>query len=58
MGNIKVVVCVLPAGEGIGAARMFTQKLAVLVFLGVLLGSQEQHVFTEVGQASDVDWVR
>lgn len=58
MGNIKVVVCVLSAGEGVGAACMLVQKLAVLVLFGVLLGSQEQHVLAEVGQARDVEWVR
>lgn len=57
MGNIKVVVCVLSAGEGVGAAGVFAQELAVLVLFGILLGSQEQHVFAEVGQARDVDRV-
>lgn len=58
MGNIKVVVCMLSTGEGVGAAGVFAQKLAVLVLFGILLGSQEQHVLTEVGQARDVDRVR
>lgn len=58
MGNIKVIVCVLSAGEGVGAAGVLAQKLAVFVLFGVLLGSQEQHVFTEVRQARDVHWVR
>lgn len=58
MGNIKVIVCVLSAGEGVGTASMLAQKLAVFVLFGILLGSQEQHVFTEVRQARDVHWVR
>lgn len=48
----------LSTGEGVGAACMFAQKLAVLVLFGILLGSKEKHVLTEVGQARDVDWVR
>lgn len=51
MGYIKVVIGVLSTGEGIGAAGVLTQKLAVLVLFGVLLGSQKQHVLTEVGQS-------
>lgn len=51
MGHIKVIVGVLAAGEGVGASRMLAEELAVFVFLGVLLGSQKQHVLTEVGQA-------
>lgn len=58
VGNIEVIVCVLSAGEGVGTASMFAQKLAVLVLFGILLGPQEEHVFTEVCQARDVDWVR
>lgn len=51
MGYIEVVVGVFSAGEGVGAACVFAQELAVLILLGVLLRSQEQHVFTEVRQA-------
>ena len=58
MGHIKVVVGVLSAGEGIGAACVLTQELAVLILLGVLLCPQKQHVFTEVGHAGDVCRVR
>lgn len=58
VGNIEVVVCVLSAGEGVGAAGVLAQELAVLVLFGVLLGSQEQHVLAEVGQAGDVVRVR
>lgn len=54
MRHIKVVVSVLSTGEGIGAASMLTQKLAVLIFFRVLLCPQEQHVFTKVRQACDV----
>lgn len=58
MGHIKVVVGVLSAGEGIGAARVLAQELAVLILLGVLLCPQKQHVFTEVGHAGNVRRVR
>lgn len=51
MGYVKVVVGVLSASESIGAASMLTEKLAVLILLGVLLCAQEQHVFAEVGNA-------
>ncbi len=51
MGYIKVVIGVLSTGEGIGAAGVLAQKLTVLVLFGVLLGSQKQHVLTEVGQS-------
>jgi len=58
VGHVEVVVGVLPTGEGIGAACMLTEELAVFVLLGVLLGPQEQHVLTEVRQARDVPRVR
>lgn len=58
VGNVKVIVCVLPTGEGVGTAGVLAQELAVFVLFGILLGSQEQHVFTEVRQARDVHWVR
>lgn len=57
MGHIKVIVCMLSTGKSIGAAGMLAEKLAVLIFLGILLCSQEQHVFTKVCQARDVFWV-
>lgn len=37
---------------------MLAEELTVLILLGVLLGSQEEHVLTEVSQARDVAWVR
>lgn len=58
VGHVKVVVGVLPTGEGVGAARVLTEELAVLVLFGVLLCPQEQHVLTEVRQARDVPGVR
>ena len=58
MGNVKVVVGVLAAGEGVGAAGVLAQKLAVLVLFGILLGAQEEHVLAEVGQARDLQRVR
>lgn len=57
VGDVKVIVSVLPTGEGIGAASMFAEVLAVFVLLRVLLRSEEQHVLTEVCQARDVSWV-
>ena len=50
MGHVKVVVGVLATGEGVGAARVLAEELAVFVLLGVLLCAQEQHVLTKVGQ--------
>lgn len=58
MGHVKVVVGMLSTGEGIGAACVFTEELAVLVLLWVLLCSQEQHVLTKVRQPRDVRRVR
>lgn len=58
MGHIEVIVGVLPTGEGIGAASVFAEELTVLILLGVLLRSQEQHVLTEVCQSRDVSRVR
>lgn len=57
VGDVEVVVGVLPTGEGIGAASVFAEVLAVFVLLWVLLRSEEQHVLTEVCQARDVSWV-
>lgn len=57
VGHVEVVVGVLAAGEGVGAACVLAQELAVLILLGVLLGSQEEHVLTEVCEARDVRWV-
>lgn len=51
MGYVKIVICVLSTGEGVGAAGMLAQKLAVLVLFGILLSAQKQHVLTEVGQS-------
>lgn len=39
MGHVEVIVGMLSAGEGIGAACVLTEKLAVLILLGVLLCS-------------------
>lgn len=58
MGHVKVIVGMLPTGKGIGAARVLTEELTVLILLGVLLCSQEQHVLTEVRETRDVRWVR
>lgn len=51
MGYVEVIVGVLAAGEGVGAPCVLAEELAVLVLLGVLLCSQEQHVLTKVCQA-------
>ena len=48
--DIEVVIGVVTAGEGIEAATMLTEELAVLILIRKLLSSQEQHVLTEVGQ--------
>ena len=48
MGHVKVVVGMLSTGKSIGAACVLTEELAVLILLGILLCSQEQHVFTKV----------
>ena len=45
------------AGEGIEAATVLTEKLAVLIFIRELLCAQEQHVFTEVSQTRQLDRV-
>lgn len=58
MGHVKVIVGMLATREGIGAACVLTEELAVLILLGVLLCSQEQHVLTKVCQARDVRRVR
>lgn len=58
MGHIEIVVSMLSAGKGIGAACMLTEELAVLILLWVLFRSQEQHMFTKVCQTWDVHWVR
>ena len=58
MGHVKVVVSVLATGEGVGAAGVLAEELAVFVLLGVLLCAQEQHVLTKVGQPRDVRGVR
>lgn len=57
MGHIKIIVGMLSTGKGIGAACMLAEELAVLILLGVLLCSQEQHVLTKVCQARNVWWV-
>ena len=36
---------------------MLTQEFAVLVLVRELLCAEEQHVFTEVSQTGQVDWV-
>lgn len=54
MGYIKVVIGVLSAGESVRAAGVLTQKLAVLILFGILLGAQKQHVLAEVGQAWNI----
>lgn len=58
MGHVKVIVGVFATGEGIGAAGVLAEELAVFVLLGVLLRAKEQHVLTEVGQPRDVSGVR
>lgn len=58
MGHVKVIVGMLSTGKGIGTACVLAEELAVLILLGVLLRSQEQHVLTKVCQARDVRWVR
>lgn len=58
MGNVKVIVGMLSTGKGIGTACVLAEELAVLILLGVLLRSQEQHVLTKVCQARDVRRVR
>lgn len=58
MRHIKVVVGVFSAGEGIGAAGVLAEKLAVLVLFRVLLSAQEQHVLTEVTEARNVVRIR
>lgn len=58
MGHVEVIVGMLSTGEGIGAARVLAEELAVLILLGVFLCSQEQHMLTKVCQARDVCWVR
>ena len=58
MGHVKVIIGVLPTGKGIGAARVLTEELAVLILLGVLLCSQEQHVLAEMRKTRDVPRVR
>ena len=40
----------ITTGEGIEAATMLTEELAVLVLVRELVCPQEEHVFTEVGQ--------
>lgn len=54
MGHVKVVVGMLAAGKGVGASSMLAEELAVLILLGILLCSQEQHVLTEVSQTRDI----
>lgn len=54
MGHVKVIVGMLSTGEGIGASSMLAEELAVLILLGILLCSQEQHVLTEVCQTRDI----
>ena len=47
----------IAAGEGIEAATVLTEKLAVLIFIWKLLSAKEQHVFTEMCQTWQLDWV-
>lgn len=51
MGHIKVIVGVLSTCEGIGAACVLAEELAVFVLLRIFFCSQEQHVLTKVSQA-------
>ena len=57
-GDIKVVVGVITAGKGIEAATMLAEVLAVLILILELVSAQEQHMFTEMSQSREVDWVR
>lgn len=58
VGDVKVIVGVLPTGECIGATCMLAQVLAVFILLWVLFCSEEQHVLTKVREARDIPWVR
>ena len=56
--NIKVKVSMITAGEGIEAASMLTEELAVLVLVREPVRAEEQHVLAEVRQPRQLARVR
>ncbi len=56
--HVKVIVCVVAAREGIEATPVLTEELAVLILVGELFSSKEQHVFAEVSKPGQGDGVR
>ena len=54
---VKVIVSVITACECIEAASVLAQELAVLILVGELFCSKEQHVLTEVREPGQVDGV-
>ena len=49
-GHVEVVVGVVTAGEGVEAAAVLTQELAVLVLVREPVRAEEEHVLAEVRQ--------
>ena len=47
---VKIVYCVIRVSGGVAAAPVLTQKLAVVVLVWVLLGTQKKHVFAKMRQ--------
>ena len=56
--HVKVIVCVVTAGESIKAPPVLAQELAVLVLVRELFSPEEQHVLTEVSEPRQVDRIR
>ena len=50
MSDVEVKVRVLHISVSIAASTMLAQKLGIRILIGVLLGSEEQHVLQEVSQ--------
>ena len=57
-GHVEVVVGVVTASEGVEAAAVLTQELAVLVLVREPVRAEEQHVLAEVRQPRQLARVR
>ena len=52
--HLEKVICVIFAGRCVLLSVVGSQKLAVMIFVWILLGSQEKHVFTKMSETIHV----